>query len=152
MRFLNRLPLRVRLTVAFAGAAAVLLAAIGTFVLLRVESGLDAELDHALRLRAGELAEKAGDLPRARTIIDAAGQPAQVLSADGRVLVSQRVNDATPMIGPVHLAAARRGEVRFQVRERTRILGRPARRGGSSPWRPRCASARRPSRRSAACC
>lgn len=38
MRFLNRLPLRIRLTVAFAGAAAVLLAAIGTFSLLRVES------------------------------------------------------------------------------------------------------------------
>jgi hypothetical protein len=55
--FLNRLPLRIRLTVAFAGAAAVLLAAIGTVVVLRVQSGLDAELDHALRLRAGELAE-----------------------------------------------------------------------------------------------
>jgi two-component system OmpR family sensor kinase len=129
VRFLNRLPLRIRLTVAFAGAAAVLLAAIGTVVVLRVQSGLDAELDHALRLRAGELAENAGDLARARAIIDAAGQPAQVLSADGRVLVSQRVTGAKPMIGPVHLAAVRRGDVSFEVRERTRILGRPARRG-----------------------
>jgi signal transduction histidine kinase len=129
VRFLNRLSLRVRLTVAFAGAAAVLLAGVGTVVLLRVQSGLDAELDHALRLRAGELSESAGDLPRARVIIDAAGQPAQVLSADGRVLASQRVTSVDPLIGPVHLAAARRGEVRFQVRERTRILGRPAAQG-----------------------
>ncbi len=129
MRFLNRLSLRVRLTVAFAGAAAVLLTGIGTFLVLRVQSGLDAELDHALRLRAGELAEAAADLPRARAIIDAAGQPAQVLSTDGRVLVSNRGKGANPLVGPVHIAAARRAEVRFQVRERTRILGRPAGRG-----------------------
>jgi hypothetical protein len=151
VRFLNRLPLRIRLTVAFAGAAAVLLAAIGTVVVLRVQSGLDAELDHALRLRAGELAENAGDLARARAIIDAAGQPAQVLSADGRVLVSQRVTGAKPMIGPVHLAAVRRGDVSFEVRERASWAGRRGG-GGSSPSRPRCASASARSRRSAACC
>jgi two-component system, OmpR family, sensor kinase len=130
VRFLNRLSLRVRLTVAFAGAAAILLAGIGTFVVWRVQTGLDAELDHALRLRAAELAEVAGDLPRAGGTIDAAGQPAQVLSADGRVLVAASENRApTPLIGPVHIAAARRGEVRFESHERTRILGRPAGRG-----------------------
>jgi len=126
VRFLNRLPLRIRLTVAFAGAAAVLLAGIGTFILLRVQAGLDAELNHALRLRAGELAEASGDLEHARAIIDAAGQPAQVLSADGSVLVSERVEGVKPLIGPVHLAAARRGEVSFEVHERTRVMGRPA--------------------------
>jgi two-component system OmpR family sensor kinase len=129
VRFLNRLPLRIRLTLAFAGAAAVLLAGIGTFIVVRVQAGLDATLNHALRLRAGELAEVSGDLEHARAIIDAAGQPAQVLSSDGRVLVSERVKDVKPLIGPVHLAAARRGVVSFEVRERTRILGRPARAG-----------------------
>jgi two-component system, OmpR family, sensor kinase len=129
VRYLNRLSLRVRLTVAFAGAAAVLLAAIGTFVLQQVQSGLDAQLDHALRLRAGELAEVSGDLEHARAIIDAAGQPAQVLSSDGHVLVSERVIGIKPLIGPVHLAAARRGEVSFPHLGRTRILARPARAG-----------------------
>jgi two-component system OmpR family sensor kinase len=126
VRFLNRLPLRIRLTVAFAGAAAVLLAGIGTFIVLRVQAGLDGQLDHALRLRAGELAEASEDLAHARAIIDAAGQPAQVLRSDGSVLVSERVKGVKPLIGPVHLAAARRGEVSFEVRERTRILARPA--------------------------
>jgi hypothetical protein len=126
VRFLNRLPLRIRLTVAFAGAAAVLLAGIGTFIVLRVKAGLDGQLDHALRLRAGELAEASEDLAHARAIIDAAGQPAQVLRSDGSVLVSERVKGVKPLIGPVHLAAARRGEVSFEVRERTRILARPA--------------------------
>ena len=94
MRALNRLPLRLRLTLAFTGAAAVLLAGIGAFVLLRVQSGLDGELDHALRLRADELAESTRDLTREHAIIDAAGQPAQVLDADGRVLVSEEVTGA----------------------------------------------------------
>jgi two-component system, OmpR family, sensor kinase len=129
VRFLNRRSLRLRLTLAFAGAAAVLLAGIGTFIVLRVQTGLDAELDHALRLRAGELAEAADDLPKAHAIIDAAGQPAQVLDRNGRVLVSERVIGVKPLIGPVHLAAARRGEVRFEHQERTRILARPAKPG-----------------------
>ncbi|MEO8689892.1 MAG: ATP-binding protein [Solirubrobacteraceae bacterium] len=126
MHLLNRLPLRIRLTAAFAGAAAVLLAGIGTFILLSVESGLDGQIDHALRLRAGELAEAAPHPQAARTIIDAAGQPGQVLGVDGSVIVSERVRGARPLIGPVHLAAARRGEVSFESRERTRIMGLPA--------------------------
>jgi two-component system OmpR family sensor kinase len=126
VRFLNRLSLRIRLTVAFAGAAAVLLAGIGTFILLRVQSGLDAELDHALRLRAGELAERSADLPALRAIIDAAGQPAQLIALDGRVLASVRVKGARSMLKPRRLAAARRGEVIFERRERTRVLARPA--------------------------
>ena len=126
MRALNRLSLRLRLTLAFAGAAAVLLAGIGTFVVLRVQAGLDGELDHALRLRAAELAERSGDVAGLRGIIDAAGQPAQVLGADGRVLVSVRVPAGASLLKPSRLAAARRGEVIFERRERTRLLARPA--------------------------
>lgn len=129
MRFLNRLSLRLRLTVAFAGAAAVLLAGIGAFILLRVQSGLDAELDHALRLRAAELNDRSGDVPGLRGILDAAGQPAQLLSNDGRVLASVRVVGAASLLKPRRLAAARRGEVIFERRERTRVLARPAKAG-----------------------
>jgi two-component system, OmpR family, sensor kinase len=125
VRALNRLSLRLRLTLAFAGAAAVLLAGIGTFVVLRVEAGLDAELDHTLRLRANELAESTRDLARVNAIIDAAGQPAQVLDRNGRVLVSVRVPGRRPLVR-VHLAEARRGEVIYESHERTRLLARPA--------------------------
>lgn len=126
MRFLNGLPLRIRLTVAFAGAAAVLLAGIGTFILLRVQSGLDGELDHVLRLRAGELAERAADLPGARAVIDAAGQPGQLIGPDGRVIASVRVAGARSMLTARQVATARRGELIFERSERTRILARPA--------------------------
>jgi signal transduction histidine kinase len=122
---LNRLSLRIRLTLAFAGAAAVLLAGIGTFIFLRVASGLDAELDHSLRLRASELAERAKDPQQLRAGMDAAGQPAQLMTMDGRVLASVRVNGAKPLIGPVHLPAAQRGEIEFGREENTRILARP---------------------------
>jgi two-component system OmpR family sensor kinase len=125
-RHLNQLPLRIRLTLAFAGAAAVLLAAIGAFIFLRVKSGLDDELDHSLRLRAAELVQRAKDPRQLRAGLDAAGQPAQLMTRDGRVIVSTRVKRAKPLIGPVHLAAARRGEVVFEREENTRILSRPA--------------------------
>jgi two-component system OmpR family sensor kinase len=125
VRALNRLSLRLRLTLAFAGAAAVLLAGIGTFVVLRVQSGLDAELDHALRLRADELAENTRDLTKERALIDAAGQPAQVLDRAGHVLVSEEVPGARPLVR-IHLAEARRREVIYESHERTRLLARPA--------------------------
>ena len=125
-RRLRRLPLRIRLTLAFAGAAAILLGGIGGFIFLRVKAGLDGELDHSLRLRAGELAKRARHPGQLRAGLDAAGQPAQLMTMDGRVLASVRVKDARPLIGPVHLPAARRGEVKFERDENTRILARPA--------------------------
>jgi signal transduction histidine kinase len=126
VRILNRLPIRLRLTLAFAGAAAVLLAAIGTFVVLRVESGLDGEIDHALRLRAAELAESSADVAGLRAILDAAGQPAQLLDRDNRVIASDRVPNGRSLLPASKLAAARRGEVIYQSREQTRLLARPA--------------------------
>src|SRR3954469_21110796 len=126
VRALNRLPLRLRLTLVFAGAAALLLGGIGPFIYLRVKAGLDGELDHSLRLRAAQLVPLSRMPSRLRADLDAAGQPAQLLSRDGRVLASVRVRDAKPLLGPVHLPAARHGEVRFERAERTRILARPA--------------------------
>jgi two-component system, OmpR family, sensor kinase len=125
-RRLSRLPLRIRLTLAFAGAAAILLGGIGGVIFLRVKAGLDGELDHSLRLRARELAQRARHPGQLRAGLDAAGQPAQLMTMDGRVLASVRVKGARPLIGPVHLPAARRGEVKFERDENTRILARPA--------------------------
>jgi signal transduction histidine kinase len=45
---------------------------------------------------------------------------------DGRVIASTRVRGAKPLIGPVHLPAARRGRVVFEREENTRILAQPA--------------------------
>ena len=45
---LRRLPIRVKLTLAFSGVMALMLAEIGTFVYLRFVSGLDSSLNQSL--------------------------------------------------------------------------------------------------------
>ena len=52
---MTRLPIRLRLALSFAGAAAVLLAAVGTFGYVRLSVGLSHDLDLELRQRAQDL-------------------------------------------------------------------------------------------------
>lgn len=52
---LGRLSLRLRVTLAFAGAMALLLGALGLFVYARVQSGLDRSLSEGLRSRAEDV-------------------------------------------------------------------------------------------------
>lgn len=53
---MNRLPIRVRLTLAFALAMAVVLAAMGAFLYFRLASSLDETINEGLQTRAAELA------------------------------------------------------------------------------------------------
>ncbi len=128
MRRLTRLPLRIRLTAGFAVVLALLLGAVGTFVFLEVKDGLNASLDATLRGDAALLARRAdgrGD-ERVRAALAVEGEPAQLVAADGRVLAaSPRGRDRT-LIGPRHLRAALRGEVRWERDEASRLLARPA--------------------------
>jgi cysteinyl-tRNA synthetase len=52
---MSRIPLRVRLTLAFAAAMAAVLAAVGTFVYVRLDGSLTDQLDESLRTRAAAL-------------------------------------------------------------------------------------------------
>jgi signal transduction histidine kinase len=52
---MSRIPLRVRLTLAFAAAMAAVLAAVGTFVYVRLDGSLTEQLDESLRTRAAAL-------------------------------------------------------------------------------------------------
>jgi len=56
MKILDRLPIRFRLTLAFTGALALVLATTGAFVYLRLAATLDQALDDGLRSRAAEAA------------------------------------------------------------------------------------------------
>jgi two-component system OmpR family sensor kinase len=96
---LDRLPLRLKLTLAFAGVMAVVLSAVGLFIYLRFETELDRTIDRDLRTRAGEvgsLVREAGQsgLTRAgRSQLTEQGESfAQVLDRSGQVL------DATPQL------------------------------------------------------
>jgi heavy metal sensor kinase len=91
---MSRLPIRVRLTVAFALAMAVVLMATGAFLYLRLASSLDETIDEGLQTRAGELAPLVGGNASLLQGSGYAGDEAfaQVLDRDGRVV------DATPQI------------------------------------------------------
>jgi signal transduction histidine kinase len=122
---MSRIPVRLRLTLAFALVMAVVLTATGLFVFLRYRSQLDDNLNAALRSRGAELALLADDDAVRRRAGGAEGF-AQVVNRD----------TAGGLIGPTLFAHASRATVlvdRTRVRridEPVRLLARPARRRG----------------------
>ena len=131
---MSRLPVRIRLTLAFTAVMAVVLIAVGAFVYLRFEAELASALDQSLRTRADDLAAVAGGRPLAPgdRLVEPDESLAQVLSADGAVLASSPGLGGTPVLTPEELARAR-GEPLFADRgavagsdEKVRLLARPA--------------------------
>jgi signal transduction histidine kinase len=104
------LPIRLRLTVAFALAMAVVLAASGVFLYVRLSSHLAVSLDRVLQVRSQDLAALVTD-PRASLARDSGSRLvergesyAQLIAPGGRVL------DATEPLGRVSLLTS--GELR----------------------------------------
>ena len=118
---MSRLPIRLRVTAAFAGVMAVLLAGLGAFIYLRYESQLTGTIDQGLRSRADEVRAISGASSPA---FDAADEDplsesdesfTQILSASGTVLDStSQIGDATVVDGDL-LQRAREGTVFFQT-------------------------------------
>jgi signal transduction histidine kinase len=75
---MSRLPIRVRLSLAFAAAMALLLAALGTFLYLQLRSSLDEQLAATLYAQA--------DATAAGSLVEKEESVAQVLGRDGRVI------------------------------------------------------------------
>ena len=98
-----RVPIRVRLTVGFALVMAVVLAATGAFVYVRLSSALDKTINTGLRSRAQDVAslvqQSDTGLSQASStgILEAGESYAQVLTLTGRVV------DATPELGSASL-------------------------------------------------
>jgi signal transduction histidine kinase len=92
----QRLPIRIRLTIAFIAVMAVVLIATGLFVYLRLRTDVDHTVEQGLRTRAGDIAalvrqEDPGLTAAARgRVADQGSGFAQVLDTGGRVV------DATP--------------------------------------------------------
>ena len=127
---MRRLPVRWQLTLAFAGALAVVLLAVGAFVYLRFETELTNTVDSGLQTRAAEvtaLRSSGGSLDDARSpaLLDDEESFAQVLSARGDVL------DATPGAARVRLSAAELRDAAagpvFLERSAATVDGEPAR-------------------------
>jgi heavy metal sensor kinase len=95
---LARLPIRLRVTLAFTTVMALVLGAVGLFVYLRLGEELDATTDEGLRSRSADLIAlvKEADIgveKQARSPLAArAGNLAQIVDASGRIV------DATPAL------------------------------------------------------
>ena len=74
---MSRLPIRVRLSLAFAAAMAVLLAALGAFLYFQLRHSLDEQIEASLRAQA--------DAAAAGAVVQREESLAQVLDADGEV-------------------------------------------------------------------
>jgi two-component system OmpR family sensor kinase len=126
----NRLPIRLRLTLVFTLAMAVVLAGAGWFLYLRVASDLASALDQTLRSRAqdvGALIRDGGSLRRTGSPLIERGESfAELVGRDGRVL------DSSESIGRHRLLSL--DEVR-RAGWRPLFLDRPSAPGLNEPAR-----------------
>ena len=111
---MSRLPIRLRVTAAFALAMAAVLAGTGLYLYLQLGSHLAASLDRDLRLRAQDLAALISQ-PGTALANDNSGRfvergesYVQLLSPDGRVLDATRPIGGTPLLSPAELRNAAR--------------------------------------------
>jgi two-component system, OmpR family, sensor kinase len=124
---LNRLPLRARLTLAFTGVMAVLLAGAGIALSVLVAHNLDSTIDDGLEARAADAAafvRTSGGLARTGEAY------AQVLTPTGRVLETTPGAGERPLLSPAQAARAARAVVIADRRDRNgaalRVYARPA--------------------------
>jgi two-component system, OmpR family, sensor kinase len=118
----SRLPVRWRITLAFAGALALVLLAVGAFIHVRYGAELTDTVDAGLQTRATEVASLRRSGAALPAAIDDEESFAQIVARDGAVL------DATPGAARVRLTAdeLRRAPV-FLERDAGTIDGEPAR-------------------------
>jgi two-component system, OmpR family, sensor kinase len=135
----SRLPIRVRLTAAFALATVLVLAAACLFVFLHLRSDLDEAITGGLQTRlnaTARLAERQGTIgPSDSGVLTEVDESfAQLLSDDGRVLAAIGAVGTPPLAGD-KLRQATRGEVLYErdlpgFDDSARVLARPVRARG----------------------
>ena len=138
---MSRLPIRLRVTAAFAVAMAAVLAGSGLFLYLRLESHLALALDRELQLRAQDLATLvtqphallAGD--NSGRFIERGESYAQLLTPAGRVLDATPPLGRAPLLSRAELRRARREPIYIDkasvpgLNEGSRLLATTVRRG-----------------------
>jgi two-component system OmpR family sensor kinase len=127
----RRLPIRVKLTLAYTAGLAVVLAAIGLFLFFDFKSGLDTSLDTAMRARADDVAaalrqDGVTGLARQRALLAGGDLEAQVLSPDGAVLFSTPGTGHAPLVSPHDAREVTQATHFTDEHERTRFLTRRA--------------------------
>ncbi len=111
---MRRLPIRIRLTLAFATAMALLLAATSIFLYVRLGSTLDEGVDDGLDARTAELAPllERNDL---RLAGDDEDRFVQVLDRSGRALIATPGVGLGVVLSPAALERARKEQIRLEL-------------------------------------
>jgi two-component system, OmpR family, sensor kinase len=136
---LARLPIRLRLALAFAGVMAILLTGAGLFLRFSLASNLDTSIDRALRARAADVSalvaqadeglSQAGQSP----LTEAGESFAQVVDEGGRVVDATPLLRDRPLLDADERARAANGTVLLDrssipgLDEEVRLLATPAR-------------------------
>jgi two-component system, OmpR family, sensor kinase len=130
----SRVPIRLRVTLAFALVSAVVLVALGYFVYARFDSELSEQIDQSLRTHGDDIASlvAGGDLARNANLLGREESFAQVLTPDGRIYATTPQLGGNPQITDAEAAQAARASfisTRPHVRSisgQARLLARPA--------------------------
>ena len=128
------MPLRVKLTLAFTGVMAILLAAAGVALSVLVANNLDSTIDDGLAARAGDAAALVRSGERD---LSATGEVfAQVLTLDGRVLVTTAGAGPVPLLDASERRRAAQGGLIIDGHARggteLRLLARPVEANGQN--------------------
>jgi two-component system, OmpR family, sensor kinase len=116
---LARLPIRLRLTAAFALVMAIVLVATGLFLYFRFQSELDDTVNRGLRSRGQDVArlvqQSNADLSKGSStgLLGADQSFAQVLTLNGRVVDSSPAVGDQRLLGAAQLERARQGPILF---------------------------------------
>jgi len=120
---MDRIPIRIRLTLAFTIVMAVVLAAAGTFLYLRLGSGLNATIDRGLHARATDISALAQQADTG--LRDSRGNGfAQVLTPKGAIVDATAGLSRQPLLTARELAGAE-GKPIFVNRGEARLLAQP---------------------------
>jgi heavy metal sensor kinase len=110
-----RLPIRARLTVAFAGVIAIVLAAAGVFLYAQFQRDLDAQIDEALNLEVRDIAALVHSAGPA-AVVSSDEERAQVYAGDGRLLASTREAAGSRLLSAADARRSARAPQRFERR------------------------------------
>jgi two-component system, OmpR family, sensor kinase len=122
---MSRIPTRIRLTLAFALAMAIVFGALGAFLYFRLRDSLDEQLNAGLRAHAqavSTLVSRGGDLETGSSLVEADESFAQVLTHGGAVRdASLGSLQMRPLLSPDEVARSRSGTL-FLDRDAVRAV------------------------------
>jgi two-component system, OmpR family, sensor kinase len=125
---MSRVPIRMKLTLAFAGAMVVLFGLLSLLLYVHFEAGLNEAIQSSLDVRAADLSQVARESdPRLKghpPLPGSSGEFAQILDAQGRPLVSTPGVRDRPLLSPTELAGALQRPVSFDREDRLHLLAR----------------------------